>query len=182
MTKRKQSKLAKHTEQLDEWFGEEELTLAAVRERLAQAGCSVSLARLSEWRVSRDWERRREQLLNQIAAGARHCGQLEEHFGKNPPPELETLIKLHRVIILQLSAQMHSNPDAVRSVTTLMKPVMDWARLQEQRRERELAERKYRDQVEAQKAALEREVNAAKSGGGLSPETLEKIERELNLM
>jgi len=107
---------------------------------------------------------------------------VEEEFGNHPPPELETLIKLHRVIILQLSAQMNSNPDAVRWVTALMKPVMDWARLQEQRRERELAERKYRDQVEAQKAALEREVNAAKSGGGLSLETLEKIERELKLM
>ena len=63
--------------------------------------------------------------VNQIAAGARHCGQLEEQFGKNPPPELEMLIKLHRVIILQLSAQMNSNPDAVRWVTTLMKPVME---------------------------------------------------------
>src|SRR6266403_1369323 len=64
MSKRKQSKLTDHTGQLDEWFGEEGLTLAAVRERLAQASCSVSLARLSEWRVNRDWERRRAQLLN----------------------------------------------------------------------------------------------------------------------
>ena len=120
MSKRKQSKLANYTEQLDEWFGEQELTLAAVRERLAQAGCSVSLARLSDWRMNRDWERRREQLLNQIAAGARHCGHLEEQFGKDPSPELEILIQAHRVIILQLSAQMNSNPDAVRSVTRLM--------------------------------------------------------------
>ncbi len=125
MSKRKQSKLTDHTGQLDEWFGEEGLTLAAVRERLAQASCSVSLARLSEWRVNRDWERRRAQLLNQIAAGARHCGQLEEQFGKNPPRELETLIRLHRVIILQLSAQMNSNPDAFRWVTTVMKTMMD---------------------------------------------------------
>ena len=182
MDKRKQSKLARHTEQLDEWFGKEELTLAAVRERLAQAGCSVSLARLSDWRINRDWERRREQVLNQIAAGARHCGQLEEQFGKNPPPELEILIKLHRVIILQLSAQMHSNPDAVRSVTTLMKPVMDWARLEEKRKDRELAEQKYRDEVEAQKSEAEREDREANKEGGLSPETLEKIERELKLM
>ncbi len=121
MTKRKQSKLAEHTEQLDEWFGAEELTLSAVRERLAQAGCSVSLAWLSHWRNGREWERRRQHLLNQIAAGARCCGQLEQEFGENPPPELERLIKLHRMIILRLSAQLVSDPDTLRRVTALMR-------------------------------------------------------------
>src|SRR5438094_10030098 len=96
MNKRKQSKWDDHTGQLDEWFGEEELTLAAVRERLAQAGCSVSLARLSDWRISRDWERLRQQLLNQIAAGARQCGPVEEEVGNHPPPDLDTLNNLHR--------------------------------------------------------------------------------------
>ncbi len=46
----------------------------------------------------------------------------------------------------------------------------------------ELAWQKYRDQVAERKAALEREVKAAQADGGLSPETLEKIERELNLL
>jgi len=127
-----------------------------------------------------DWQQFRRQLLDQIAQAARHCQEIEREFGKSPPPELETLIKLHRVIILQLSTQTDSR--AARLVTALMKPVMDWARLQEHRKERELAEAKYRDLVAAQKAALERELNAAKTAGGLSPETLEKIERELKLM
>jgi hypothetical protein len=86
------------------------------------------------------------------------------------------------VLILQLSAQTEFRPETVRQVTALMKPVMDWAKLQEQVKARELAETKYRDQVAAQKAALERQVHAAKNEGGLSPETLAKIERELNLM
>ena len=124
----------------------------------------------------------RERLLEQINAAARHCHQVEQQFGNNPPPELETLIKVHRVIVLQLSAQKEFKAETVRQITALMKPVMDWARLQEQVKARELAEAKYRDQVEAQKAALEREINAAKIEGGLSPETLENIERELNLM
>ena len=129
-----------------------------------------------------DWQQFRRQLLDQISAAARHCLEVEQEFGRNPPPELETLIKLHRVLILQLSTQTNSNPETARLVTALMKPVMDWARLQEHRKERELAEAKYRDQVAAQKAALEREVNAAKITGGLSPQTLENIERELKLM
>jgi chorismate mutase len=86
------------------------------------------------------------------------------------------------VIILRLCAQAEAKPEAARLVTALMRPVMDWARLQEQRKERELAEQKYRDQVEAQKAAIEREINAAKTEGGLSLETIERIERELKLM
>jgi hypothetical protein len=40
---------------------------------------------------------------------------------------------------------------------------------------------KYHDNVEARKAAIQRELDAAKNTGGISPETLKKIERELNL-
>jgi len=40
---------------------------------------------------------------------------------------------------------------------------------------------KYSDQVQARKEAIQRQLDAAKSAGGLSPETIEKIEHELNL-
>jgi len=123
-----------------------------------------------------------ERLLAQIRAGARHCKALETEFGLNPPPELETLIKLHRVMVLQLSSQEEAKRASIGLVTALMRPVMEWARLQERRKERELAEEKYRAQVAAQKAAIQRELEAAKADGGLSPETLDKIERELRLM
>jgi hypothetical protein len=46
----------------------------------------------------------------------------------------------------------------------------------------ELDWQKYRDQVEERRAAMERTLQAAKSSGGLTPETLEKIERELKLL
>jgi threonine synthase len=45
----------------------------------------------------------------------------------------------------------------------------------------QLESAKYHDNVEARKAAIQRELDAAKSTGGISPETLQKIERELNL-
>src|SRR5689334_6868100 len=97
-TMRKESKLAEHTQQLDEWFWVQGQTLSRVRERLAEAGCPVSLAWLSHWRAAREWELRRRQLLNQIAAGARQCGRVQKEFGRNAPPNLEILIKLHRVV------------------------------------------------------------------------------------
>ena len=182
MSKRKESKLDNYADQLEQWLGAEQMTLSQAQEQLAKMGCVVSLGRLSEWRRGRAWERTRAQLLEQIAEGARHCEEVEKEFGKNPPPELETLIKLHRLTILQLSAQKNADRETISLVTALMRPVMEWARLEEKRRERELAEQKYRDQVEAQEAAAEREKRAANEEGGLSPETLEKIERELRLM
>jgi hypothetical protein len=45
----------------------------------------------------------------------------------------------------------------------------------EKRRELELAESKYRDQVAERKAAMERELASAKSSGGITAETLEKL-------
>lgn len=40
---------------------------------------------------------------------------------------------------------------------------------------------KYHDQLESRKQAIQRELDAAKATGGISPETFQKIERELNL-
>ena len=47
--------------------------------------------------------------------------------------------------------------------------------------ELQLQLQKYRDQIQARKDAIQRELDAAKSAGGLSPETIERIEHELNL-
>lgn len=129
---------------------------------------------------ARRLRRLQEDLLEQIALAARHCRELEQQFGEHPAPELETLIKVHRALILNLSVQAEATPDFLKLVKDLMKPVMDWAQLQEKRRQQELAEQKYRDQVEAQKATRAKE--AQPGGGALSPETLGKIERELNLL
>jgi len=45
----------------------------------------------------------------------------------------------------------------------------------------ELELQKYRDQVEARKQAIQHQLDDAKSEGGLSPETIARIEKELNL-
>jgi len=125
-----------------------------------------------------------ETVLDQIAQGARLCGEIEGQFGKNPPPELETLLKLHRVLILKFSLEANASQDLLRLVRDLMKPVMDWAQLQEKRKLRELAERKYRDQAEAQQAARAKEKQGAGAGDGaaLTSDTLTQIERELQLL
>jgi len=45
----------------------------------------------------------------------------------------------------------------------------------------DLERQKYHDHIQAKKEAIQKELDSAKSQGGLSPETIEKIEHELNL-
>lgn len=122
-----------------------------------------------------------QKLLSQIRRGAALCREIERNLTGNPAPELETLIKLFRVIILKLSLEANAAPDLLKLVNDLMKPVLDWARLEEKRKEREFAEHKYQEQTAAQQAAREKAKNDASGENALSPQTLERIERELKL-
>ena len=180
--KEKPSKLDAHAERLDEWFGVEKKTLAEVRDQLKRDGCSVSLSRLSGWWSARQGHLQEAMLLAQITNGARQCREVEQQFSTNPAPELETIIKLQRVLIMKLSVQANADPELIELVARLTKPTMEYAKLQEKRRELELQESKYRDLVATQKRALEKELGQAKSSGGITPDTLERIEWELKLL
>ena len=116
-------------------------------------------------------------MLAQIAEGAGLCVEVERQLSRNPTPQLETLIKLYRVLVLKICVEAEGAPSLLKLANELMRPVLEWARLEEKRKERELGEQKYRDQVE--KAAREKCDGAA---GALTPETLAKIERELKLL
>jgi hypothetical protein len=122
-------------------------------------------------------ERLQECVLEQIADGAKLCQAVERQLGQHAAPELQTIIQLHRSLVLKLSVQAEADPGLFHLVSTLMRPVIEWARLEEKRKDRELAEKKYRDQVAAQKSEKEQSGH----GEALSSATLEKIERELNL-
>ncbi|HYG36404.1 MAG TPA: hypothetical protein VEC99_16540, partial [Clostridia bacterium] len=79
-------------------------------------------------------------VLKQITEGAGLCKEMERALQGNPAPELETLLKLHRVLILKYSLEAEVKPEQLSFVKDLMKPVMDWARLEEERKRRQLAE------------------------------------------
>jgi hypothetical protein len=144
----------------------------------------MSAARKSKPRASKEAavseessQELQERLLAQIAEGAVLCEEVEQAFGENRTPQLETLVKLYRVLVLKLCVEAQEAPTLLKLANELMRPVLEWARLEEKRKERELAEQKYRDQVE--QAAREKE--GAGAAGALTTETLAKIERELNL-
>src|SRR5438874_151202 len=87
-----------------------------------------------------------EHLLEQIAQGASLCRELEEQLRKHPAPELETIIKIYRVLVLKLSAEVQAVPELRQLISALLRPVMDWARLEEKRKDRELVEKKEREE------------------------------------
>jgi hypothetical protein len=126
---------------------------------------------------AREERQRQEQLLERIASAAERCAELERQLRKHPAPELETLIKLHRVLIFKFSLEAEVAPELLGLVRDLMKPVMEWAQLEEKRKQRKFAERRHRERTRAEKAARE----GQNAGGGLRPETLERIQRELKL-
>jgi hypothetical protein len=118
-----------------------------------------------------------ESLLAQIAEGGKLCQEIKRQFKQHRCPELETIIKLHRTLVLSLCGQAQAMPERFALVSALMKPVMEWARLEEKRNQRKWTEQKSRDEAAARQAA----TAARGAPKVLTPETLERIERELNL-
>lgn len=109
-------------------------------------------------------------LLERLDRCAAECEQVERVLGGRGVPELETIIKLHRLLILRLSLEAEAAPELFKLIEALMKPVMDWARLEEKRQEREQAELQRRNE------------QAASGADALQPATLEKIQQELSLL
>jgi hypothetical protein len=118
-------------------------------------------------------------LLDQIVEAARLCREIEEQLRQCPAPELDTILRLYRMLLLTLSAQVQARPELLQLVNALLKPVMDWARIEEQRLDRELARQKHRDQMALRQE--NREKARPDSGKALSDSTREIIERELKL-
>jgi hypothetical protein len=165
MTKHKPSKLDAHAERLEEWFLAGK-TLKEAQEQLRLDGCAVSLGRLSAWWQGRQAARQEEELLRQIASGAAQHKAVEAEFARHPAPELETIIKLHRVLIMKLSTQANAEPDLLETLGRLMKPVLEFAKLNEKRLDRELDRDRFEfDAAQAcLKALPELKVISADSG------------------
>jgi hypothetical protein len=172
------SRLDAHREDLEMWFEVEKISAKEAIKRLAKKGCSVCDRTLYAW-----WRKRRsklleERMLTQLGEAGKQCAELEKAFEKNPAPEIETLIKLHRVMALKLSNEVEGTPEIARLVAAIMKPLLEWQRIEEQRLAREAAEKERQREREEKEAEAEK---LAAGEGGLRPETLEKIERELGL-
>jgi phosphoribosylanthranilate isomerase len=165
-------------------FDDARHTLERMQGWLRGRGVEVSLGRLSVYLEAARQRKLQARLLTRITSGARQCAQVEKKFGQNPAPEIETLIKLHRVLILQLSTQATADPSMIRQADQMMRTVMEYVsgrtKADLERQKLSLAERRVK--LLEQKAAAFDKVKAAAAGGGVTAQTLEKIERELKLL
>lgn len=164
-------------------------TLEELRAWLKGEGVTVALSTLADFVSQLLSQRERDQLLDRITSGASQVREVEERFKDNPAPELETVIKIYRVLILQLSTSGQTDPELLKLANRLTQTIMDFisgqtkARLEEQKlaiadRRTKLLEKKA-DAYDRAQAAL---TEAKNSKGGITPETLTRIERELNLL
>lgn len=184
MSKQIKSKLDQFAEPLAAQEAEGK-TLLQIIGWLRDEGCAVSLSTLSRFLESQRQAKLQAQLLRQIATGAKQVKEVEKSFGENPPPETETLIKLLRVFILQLSTQANQQPELFELVNPLLKTVADFSKLEIARQQAAMDERKLQ-LLEKKAAAYDRAqaaLESAKSSkGGVTAETMQKIEAELRLL
>src|ERR1017187_2307635 len=101
MSKQRESKLDRYAEVLME-MDDAKKTLAEIQAWLKDEGVTVALNTIGRFLESARSARLQSKLLGQITSGARQCADVEKLFGKNPAPALETLIKLQRVILLDI--------------------------------------------------------------------------------
>ena len=139
--KQKTSKLDPFAERLTEWFLAGK-TLEQAQQQLRLDGCSVSLSRLSDWWQREQQRRLQERVLSQIATGSRQCQDVEKAFGKDPAPDVEALMKLHRLIAFQLASASSADPELVQVAERATRMVLEFAKLDEKRADRALEERR----------------------------------------
>jgi len=169
------SKLDQFATTLMEMDGEKK-TLADMQTWLKEEGCIISAGALSGWLSSARQRQLQERLLGQIASVSRQCREVEKQFGRNPAPELETLIKLYRVLILQLSTQGNTDPEFLKLADQLMRTAMEYVSAQtkasHKERELKLAEEKFQLEFcekildQATREAAERIANSGLSQAG----------------
>lgn len=171
--KSRPSKLDPFAARLTEWFGIEKISLKEAQERLKQDGCTISATSLSEWWSRRQEQMLRDQLLTRIATGSELNRQITAEYQKHPAPELETLIKLFKTLILQLSMSGVTNPGFLEMVPALMRQVLEAQKIGLKTQEISLDERRV--------ALLEKKAAQADSAKKVVESALTPEQKQLQL-
>jgi DNA-binding phage protein len=184
MSKARPNRLDPFASRLEEWEAEGK-TLAQMLEGLRADGCVSSRSALSDYLARRRALKLEQELFATIASGGRMNRELDAAFKENPSPAVERLIEITKTLVMSLQVKGAADPDLLKLANSMQQTVLNYmsgvtkAALEE--RKLTLSESKYRDQVQERVRKMEAEIAAAKSSGGITTETLEKIERELKL-
>ena len=179
MSKQQHSKLDQFEAQLLE-MDDAGKTLAEMLAWLKEESCSVALSTLSRWLESARGSAAQERMLNLVASGSAHCQELDRAFSANPAPELETLIRLFKVLILKLTTEGAADPKQLRMADQLSRTALEFINGQTKANfkkiELEQAERKL--QI-AEKRAAQAEATEKVLTSTLTPEEKEAEYRRI---
>ena len=182
--KQRANKLDPFSGRIKEWAAEGK-TLAAMREQLKADGCSCSLSSLSDYLARCRQELLEANLFAQIASGGRMNREMDAAYAANPAPEIERLIQVSKTLVMSLQVKGVGDTKMLGLANSMQQTVLNYlsgrTRAELEARKIELAESKYRDQVAERKRAIELEIGRARAGG-ITAETLERIEAELKLL
>lgn len=183
--KARPNKLDPFASRLDEWAAAGK-TLAEMQAELKADGCNVALSGLSQWLARRRSAALERNLFELIATGGQMNRELDSAFRENPEPSVERLIQVTKSLVMSLQVQGTANPKMLSLANSMQQTVLNYlsgeTKAKIALRQVGLSEQKYRDEVAEKKAAMQAEIDKAKSTGGLTADTLEKIERELKLL
>lgn len=144
------SKYDAYAAQLEEWFDEKtNLTLKEAARRLNELNPELRAepSNLGRWWSKRLVKKNLEEWLQTIGDASRHCRRVEGEFEANPPPELDTLMKMHHSLIM--SSAMKKKPDegVLDLLTNHLRPSLQWAQVQGKKRGNDLAETRFRESL-----------------------------------
>ena len=121
MSKPIKSKLDPYAEELFEWLVVEKCKLAEAQARLKEKyNLHISSGRLSGWLENQQQARLQDRLLASVTTGARFVSDVEKRFGDSPPPELNSVMKLVRVLVLELAVRGQAQPELLTLVNNLI--------------------------------------------------------------
>lgn len=128
------NKLDAHAADLRIWLakpedGGENLTLDAAAARLRERGVKGTPASLrvaiSKWWTAQRLEAGRQSILHRIASGRKVSEDITKQFSENPPPELENILALLRVVIMQQAVEGKPDDELVKLATLALKPILE---------------------------------------------------------
>lgn len=106
-------------------------------------GLKVGKTALARWYHKDD----NLKVLAFISSGAHMTRQIEAAYQENPAPEIETLIKLCKTLVMQLSVQGATDPQQLQVANSLFGSVLEFLKIQEKAEDRKLNRDKF--QIEA---------------------------------
>jgi hypothetical protein len=170
---RSHSILDHHAAQLEECLrkpeeGGEGLGFVEVANRLKAQGVATSKTAVHRW-----WQNRAPQrVLERIHVGRQATDLIAKEFAENPAPHVATIIAwLKNLVMTRAANDEDFDPQAT---VALIKPVLEWAKIEEHREDRALEIQKF---AQAMKSRIEAGLDELAKAFEASPEAMQLYRR-----